>query len=623
MLASKQVVSAFSKRFYSKIIGIDLGTTNSCVAVMEGDKPRVIANDIGKRTTPSIVAFLEDGNRLVGEKAKRQAVQNSKHTIYKAKRLIGRNFDDSDVKNEQKVTPYEISRGPDGSAYVKARGRSYSPSEIAAIVLTEMKNTAENHLGEKIEGAVITVPAYFNDSQRKATKDAGTIAGIEVKRIINEPTAAALAYGLSGKDGIVAVYDLGGGTFDISILEIKDGVFQVKATNGDTFLGGEDFDNLLVQYILDKFKEEEGIDLSKNTLALQRIREAAEHTKINLSHVTEDEINLPYIYAENGEVKNLEMTITEKQLDDMTRHLVDKTIEPCKKCLKDAGLKAKDIDAVVLVGGMTRMPLVQKTVSDFFGKQPTKSVNPDEVVAMGAAIQGSIIKGEAGDIVMVDVTPLSLGIETLGGVFSRLIPRNTSIPTTKVQTYTTAEDNQTSVTVKVYQGEREIAAKNKLLGEFVLSGIPAAPRGIPQIEVSFSIDQNGIVNVLARDRATGKESNITIQSSSGLSESEIERMKQEAAEFADEDRKRTELVQLKNDVEGTISAVEASLRTLAEDAKKEDNEKAEKLISNIRNAINGDDIELIKSLHDELRALSGKVATEAYRKAASRNSPQK
>src|SRR6201990_2093477 len=527
-----------------KVIGIDLGTTNSCVAVMEGKSPRVIENAEGMRTTPSIVAFTDDGERLVGQPAKRQAVTNPEKTIFAVKRLIGRRYDDPMVDKDKKLVPYKITKASNGDAWVETDGKTYSPSQISAFILQKMKETAEAHLGQKVEQAVITVPAYFNDAQRQATKDAGKIAGLEVLRIINEPTAAALAYGLDKKKaGTIAVYDLGGGTFDVSGLEIGDGVFEVKSTNGDTFLGGEDFDMRLVEYLAGEFKKEQGIDLTKDKLALQRLKESAEKAKIELSSATQTEISLPYITADASGPKHLALKLTRAKFEALVDDLIQKTVEPCKKALKDAGLSAGQIDEVVLVGGMTRMPKVQEVVKQFFGKEPHKGVNPDEVVAIGAAIQAGVLAGDGKDVLLLDVTPLSLGIETLGGVFPRIIDRNTTIPTKKSQVFSTAEDNQNAVTIRVFQGEREMAADNKLLGQFDLVGLPAAPRGVPQIEVTFDIDANGIVNVSAKDKATGKEQQIRIQASGGLSDADIDRMVKEAESHSAEDKKRREAVE--------------------------------------------------------------------------------
>jgi len=545
----------------SHIVGIDLGTTNSCVSVMEGKNARVIENAEGMRTTPSIVAFTESGERLVGQPAKRQAVQNPENTVYAVKRLIGRRYDDPMVEKERKMVSYKIVQGPNGDAWVEARGKKYSPSQISAFILQKMKETAESSLGSTVTEAVITVPAYFNDAQRQATKDAGQIAGLTVKRIINEPTAAALAYGLDKKEGqVIAVFDLGGGTFDISILEISGGVFEVKSTNGDTFLGGEDFDSRFLEYLIQTFKKESGIDISKDRLAVQRLREAAEKAKIELSSTTQTEINLPYITADASGPKHFLHKITRARFEDLVDDLIQRTKNPCEQALKDAGLKKQDINEVLLVGGMTRMPKVQQLVQDFFGKQPNKSVNPDEVVAQGAAIQGGVLRGDVKDVLLLDVTPLSLGIETLGGVFTPLIPRNTTIPTKKSQVYSTAVDNQTQVGIKVYQGERPMAADNKLLGAFDLGGIAPAPRGVPQIEVTFDIDANGIVHVHAKDKMTQKESSVTIQSSGGLSSADIDRMVREAEASREADTKRKELVELRNQSESVIYSTEKSLR---------------------------------------------------------------
>jgi molecular chaperone DnaK len=548
----------------AKVIGIDLGTTNSCVAVMDGGKPKVIENAEGARTTPSIVAFTKDGERLIGQPAKRQAVTNPDNTIFAVKRLIGRRFDDPVTKKDTELVPYTIAKGKNGDAWVKAGGEEFSPSQISAFILQKMKETAESYLGETVTQAVITGPAYFNDAQRQATKDAGQIAGLEVLRIINEPTAAALAYGLEKQDGkTIAVYDLGGGTFDVSILEIGDGVFEVKSTNGDTFLGGEDFDSKLVEWLADKFKAKENMDLRTDKLALQRLKEAAEKAKIELSSTATTEINLPFITArmEGGSTTPLHLveTVTRADLEKMVAPLIERTKEPMKKALADAGLKASDIDEVVLVGGMTRMPKVRETVKEFFGKEPHTGVNPDEVVAMGAAIQAGVLQGDVKDVLLLDVTPLSLGIETLGGVFTRMIDRNTTIPTKKSQVYSTAEDNQQAVTIRVFQGEREMAQDNKLLGQFDLVGIPPARRGVPQIEVTFDIDANGIVNVSAKDKGTGKEQQIRIQASGGLSESDIDQMVKDAEKFAEEDKKRREAAEARNNADSLVHATERQL----------------------------------------------------------------
>ncbi|HMJ92577.1 MAG TPA: molecular chaperone DnaK [Allosphingosinicella sp.] len=544
----------------AKVIGIDLGTTNSCVAVMEGGKPKVVENAEGARTTPSVVAFAKDGERLVGQPAKRQAVTNPDNTVFAVKRLIGRRFDDPVTKKDMELVPYKITRGPNGDAWVNAGDKDYSPSQISAFILQKMKETAEAYLGETVTQAVITTPAYFNDAQRQATKDAGQIAGLEVLRIINEPTAAALAYGLEKQDGkTIAVYDLGGGTFDISVLEIGDGVFEVKATNGDTFLGGEDFDAKIVEYLADGFKKDEGIDLRNDRLALQRLKEAAEKAKIELSSAATTEVNLPFITADQTGPKHLVKTITRADLEKLVGDLIKRTLEPCKKALQDAGVKAEDISEVVLVGGMTRMPRVREVVKEFFGKEPHTGVNPDEVVAMGAAIQAGVLQGDVKDVLLLDVTPLSLGIETLGGVFTRMIDRNTTIPTKKSQTYSTAEDNQNAVTIRVFQGEREMAADNKILGQFDLVGIPPAPRGVPQIEVTFDIDANGIVHVTAKDKGTGKEQQIRIQASGGLTDADIEKMVQDAEQFAEDDKKRRAAAEAKNNAESLIHTTERQL----------------------------------------------------------------
>ena len=545
----------------AKVIGIDLGTTNSCVAVMEGGKPKVIENAEGARTTPSIVAFAKDGERLIGQPAKRQAVTNPDSTIFAVKRLIGRRFDDPITKKDTELVPYHIVKGPNGDAWVKAGGEDYSPSQISAYTLQKMKETAESYLGETVTQAVITVPAYFNDAQRQATKDAGKIAGLEVLRIINEPTAAALSYGLEKNDGkTIAVYDLGGGTFDISILEIGDGVFEVKSTNGDTFLGGEDFDAKLVEFLASDFQKSEGIDLTKDRLALQRLKEAAEKAKIELSSAQTTEINLPFITADATGPKHLVKSITRSDLERLVEPLIQRSIEPLKKALADAGMKASDLDEVILVGGMTRMPRVREVVKSFFGKEPHTGVNPDEVVAMGAAIQAGVLQGDVKDVLLLDVTPLSLGIETLGGVFTRMIDRNTTIPTKKSQTYSTADDNQNAVTIRVFQGEREMAADNKMLGQFDLIGIPPAPRGVPQIEVTFDIDANGIVNVHAKDKGTGKEQQIKIQASGGLSDADIDQMVKDAEQFAEDDKKRREAAEAKNNAESLIHSTERQLQ---------------------------------------------------------------
>ena len=601
----------------AKVIGIDLGTTNSCVSVMEGGKPKVIENSEGARTTPSIVAFAKDGERLVGQPAKRQAVTNGDNTIFAVKRLIGRRFDDPITKKDTELVPYKISRGPNGDAWVSAGGKDYSPSQISAFTLQKMKETAESYLGETVTQAVITVPAYFNDAQRQATKDAGQIAGLEVLRIINEPTAAALAYGLDKQDGkTIAVYDLGGGTFDISVLEIGDGVFEVKATNGDTFLGGEDFDNKIVQYLADEFKKAEGIDLAKDKLALQRLKEAAEKAKIELSSAQSTEVNLPFITADQNGPKHLVKSITRADLERMVEDLVKRTLEPCRKALADGGLKPEDISEVVLVGGMTRMPRVREVVKQFFGKEPHTGVNPDEVVAMGAAIQAGVLQGDVKDVLLLDVTPLSLGIETLGGVFTRMIDRNTTIPTKKSQTYSTADDNQGAVTIRVFQGEREMAADNKMLGNFDLVGIPPAPRGVPQIEVTFDIDANGIVNVSAKDKGTGKEQQIRIQASGGLSDNDIEQMVRDAETFAEEDKKRRAGAEAKNNAESLIHTTE---RQLADNGDKVDESlktEIQAAIDATKAAVESGDADAMTEKSTALAQVAMKLGQAIYEKQA-------
>ena len=598
----------------SKVIGIDLGTTNSCIALMEGKDAKVIENAEGGRTTPSMVAFTDSGERLVGQPAKRQAVTNPEGTLFAIKRLIGRRHDDPVTSKDKDLVPYKIVNANNGDAWVQVDGKKYSPSQISGFILQKMKETAEAHLGEPVTQAVVTVPAYFNDSQRQATKDGGKIAGLEVLRIINEPTAAALAYGLEKKGaGIIAVYDLGGGTFDISILEIGDGVFEVKSTNGDTFLGGEDFDKKIIDYLADEFKKEQGIDLRQDKLALQRLKEAAEKAKIELSSAMQTEVNLPFITADASGPKHLNIKLTRAKLEALVETLVQRTVGPCRSALKDAGLSAGEIDEVIMVGGMTRMPKVTETVKEFFGREPHKGVNPDEVVAIGAAIQGGVLKGDVKDVLLLDVTPLSLGIETLGGVFTRLIDRNTTIPTRKSQIFSTAEDNQNAVTIRVFQGEREMAADNKLLGQFDLVGIPPSPRGLPQIEVTFDIDANGIVNVSAKDKATAKEQQIRIQASGGLSDGDIDRMVNDAEQHAEDDKKRRELVEARNNADALIHATEKNLKEFGDKVSDAEKEAIEAAIPPLREAMEGEDIETLQSRTEALMQASMKLGEAMYK----------
>eukprot|EP01018_Ginkgo_biloba_P020842 Gb_12927 [translate_table: standard] len=604
-----------SKSAGSDVIGIDLGTTNSCVAVMEGKSPKVIENSEGARTTPSVVALNQKGEILVGIPAKRQAVTNPTNTVFGSKRLIGRRFDDPQTQKEMKMVPYKIVKATNGDAWVEVNGQQYSPSQIGAFVLTKMKETAEGYLGRTVSNAVVTVPAYFNDAQRQATKDAGKIAGLEVKRIINEPTAAALSYGMNSKEGLVAVFDLGGGTFDVSILEISNGVFEVKATNGDTFLGGEDFDNALLQYLVDEFKKTEKIDLSKDKLALQRLREAAEKAKVELSSSSQTEINLPFITADASGAKHLNVTLTRSKFELLVNHLIERTRNPCKSCLKDAGITAKEVDEVILVGGMSRVPKVQEVVAEIFGKAPSKGVNPDEAVAMGAAIQGGILRGDVKELLLLDVTPLSLGLETLGGVFTRLINRNTTIPTKKSQIFSTAADGQTQVGVRVFQGEREMAADNKLLGEFELLGIPPAPRGMPQIQVTFDIDANGIVTVSACDKATGKEQAITIRSSGGLTEEEIQKMVREAEMHSQKDQEKKKLIDARNTADSTVYTIEKSLSDYKDKLPADISTEIESAVADLKKAMASDDLDEITQKTEAANKASMKIGQHMHQQS--------
>ncbi len=600
----------------SKVIGIDLGTTNSCIALMEGSDAKVIENSEGTRTTPSMVAFSDDGERLVGQSAKRQAVTNPENTLLAIKRLIGRRFDEPMTEKDKGLVPYHIVSGDNGDAWVEAEGEKYSPSQVSAFILQKMKETAESHLGEDITQAVITVPAYFNDSQRQATKDAGKIAGLDVLRIINEPTAAALAYGLDkNENGTIVVYDLGGGTFDVSVLEIGDGVFEVKSTNGDTFLGGEDFDQCVIDYLADEFKKEQGVDLREDRLALQRLKEGAEKAKVELSSTMQTEVNLPFITADQSGPKHLNIKLTRAKLEALVEKLIERTIGPCKAALKDAGISAGEIDEVILVGGMTRMPKVQEIVQEFFGREPHKGVNPDEVVALGAAIQGGVLQGDVKDVLLLDVTPLSLGIETLGGVFTRLIDRNTTIPTRKSQVFSTAEDNQSAVTIRVFQGEREMAADNKLLGQFDLVGIPPAPRGMPQVEVTFDIDANGIVNVSAKDKATGKEQQIRIQASGGLSDDDIEQMVQDAEAHADEDKERKEMVEARNQADTMVHSTEKNLSEYGDKISEEEKAEIEAAVTVVKEALENEEanVEELKEKTDVLMQTAMKLGEAMYK----------